>query len=87
MNRIKEFGQAVRSLRLERGLTQEELAEKADLHVNSISFFERGLKPPALDTICSIADALGVPVSKLMSDMERRWEEKVVTSTLPQKRC
>lgn len=72
MNRIKTFGQAVRSLRLARGLTQEELAEKASLHVNSISFVERGLTPPALDTICSIADALGVQVSELARDMEMR---------------
>ena len=72
MNRIKEFGQAVRSLRVARGFTQEELAEKANLHVNSISFVERGLTPPALDTICSIADALGVAVSALIADMEAR---------------
>ena len=72
MNRVEEFGKAVRSLRLERGLTQEELAEKADLHVNSVSFIERGMNPPALDTICAIADALGVTVSLLMTDMEAR---------------
>jgi transcriptional regulator with XRE-family HTH domain len=75
MKRIKEFGQAVRSLRLMRGLSQEELAEKAGLHVNSISLVERGLTPPALDTICSIADALGVPVSELARDMEMRSKE------------
>ncbi len=76
MNRIKEFGQAVRSRRLARGLTQEELAEKADLHVNSISLLERGLIPPALDTMCSIADALGVPVSELAQEMELRAAAK-----------
>ena len=70
MNRIKEFGLAVRRQRLTCGYTQEELAEKANLHVNSISFVERGLKPPALDTICFIADALGVSVSVLISEME-----------------
>ena len=70
MNRIKEFGGAVRKRRLARGFTQEQLAELANLHVNSISFVERGLVPPALDTICLIADALGVKVSELVYDME-----------------
>jgi len=70
MNRIKEFGVAVRKRRSARGFTQEQLAELANLHVNSISFVERGLVPPALDTICLIADALGVKVSDLVYDME-----------------
>ena len=76
MNRIQQFGQAVRSARLARGLTQEQLAEKANLHVNSISFVERGLSPPALDTICSLADAMGVTVSELTIDMEMRSKNK-----------
>ncbi len=70
MNRIKEFGSAVRKRRLARGFTQEHLAELANLHVNSISFVERGLVPPALDTIFLIADALGVKVSELFYDTE-----------------
>ena len=70
MNRIKEFGSAVRKRRLARGFTQEHLAELASLHVNSISFVERGLMPPALDTIFLIADALGVKASELFHDTE-----------------
>ena len=70
MNRIKEFGSAVRRRRLARGFTQEHLAELTNLHVNSISFVERGLVPPALDTIFLIADALGVKVSELFYDTE-----------------
>lgn len=75
MNRIAEFGKVVRAARRERGLTQELLAEKANLHVNSISFLERGLTPPALDTICAIADALEVSVSSLMTQMEAGSEK------------
>lgn len=72
MKRIKEFGEGVRRLRKARGLTQLALAEKAGVHLNSISLIERGLIPPALDTICSIADALDVRVSELMKEMEGR---------------
>jgi transcriptional regulator with XRE-family HTH domain len=70
MNRVKEFGRVVRKWRLARGFTQEKLAELANLHVNSISLVERGLFPPALDTILLIADALGVKVSDLVNEME-----------------
>ena len=70
MNRISGFGEAVRSLRRERGLSQEALAEKANLHTNYISLVERGLSAPALDTICALADALGVTVSTLAVEME-----------------
>jgi transcriptional regulator with XRE-family HTH domain len=71
MNRISGFGEAVRSLRREHGLSQEALAEKANLHTNYISLVERGLSAPALDTICALADALGVTVSTLAVEMEK----------------
>ena len=71
MNRISGFGEAVRSLRRERGLSQEALAEKANLHTNYISLVERGLSAPALDTICALADALEVTVSGLAVEMEK----------------
>ena len=71
MNRTTAFGKAIRTLRKAQGLTQELLAEKADLHVNNISFVERGLSAPTLDTICALADALGLTVSELVVEMEK----------------
>lgn len=71
MNRTSAFGIAIRTLRKAQGLTQELLAEKAELHVNNISFVERGLSAPTLDTICALADALGMKVSELAVEMER----------------
>ncbi|WP_036771870.1 helix-turn-helix domain-containing protein [Polaromonas glacialis] len=70
MNRIAAFGQAVRNCRKAQGLSQEALAEKADLHTNYVSLVERGLSAPALDTICALADALGLSVSDLALQME-----------------
>ena len=71
MNRISAFGEAIRTLRKARGFTQELLAEKTNLHVNYVSLVERGLSAPALDTICALADALGLTVSELAVEMER----------------
>lgn len=60
------FGEVVRTLRLEAGLSQEELAERCELHRTYISQLERGLKSPTLTTIVALAHALGVPPHELI---------------------
>ena len=81
MNRISAFGEAIRALRKARGLTQELLAEKTDLHVNYVSLVERGLSAPALDTICALADALGLTVSELAVEMEKHAKRGSMPAT------
>ena len=55
------FGQLLRQLRVEAGLTQEELAEAARLSPRSVSDLERGIHPTARkDTARLLADALGL---------------------------
>ena len=52
------FGRRVRTLRLERGLSQEKLAELADLHRNYVGGVERGERNIALLNIVALARAL-----------------------------
>src|SRR5919205_2243431 len=55
------FGEVLRQLRLEAGLTQEELAERAGLSTRGLSDLERGLRrTPRLGTVRLLADALGL---------------------------
>lgn len=68
---IRAFGEVVRRERLRLGLSQERLAEKADLHPNYISLVERGKSAAALDTIASIAAALDRRPSQLIRAAER----------------
>lgn len=63
---IKRFGQRVRTLRLERGLSQEALADAANLHRTHISLIERGERSVRLETVAAVAAALGVQPSELM---------------------
>lgn len=63
----KEFGTRVRGLRLAKGLSQEELAFRADLHRTYLGGIERGERNPALKNIAAIAKALGVTLSELFS--------------------
>jgi transcriptional regulator with XRE-family HTH domain len=48
-------------------LTQESLAEKADLSTVFVSRIERGIESPSLDNLVKIAKALGVKVRDLSS--------------------
>jgi transcriptional regulator with XRE-family HTH domain len=57
----REFGDRLRELRLEGGLTQERLAELAGLHRNYVGEVERGLRNISLDNIHALARALKVP--------------------------
>jgi len=56
----------VRALRLELGISQEKLAELADLHRNYVGGVERGERNIALLNIVALAHALKVRPSKLI---------------------
>jgi XRE family transcriptional regulator, regulator of sulfur utilization len=64
----KLFGEAVRRHRKAKGLTQEQLAEKADLASKMISLIERFERNPSLNVADSIAKGLGVPLWRLIKD-------------------
>jgi transcriptional regulator with XRE-family HTH domain len=63
------FGQKIRKLRIEKGLTQQELAERLGYKTNSyISDVESGRFIPSRDKLKKIARALDVPF-KVLEDM------------------
>ena len=61
------FGKRLRELRLERGLSQEKLAEMADSHRNYVGVLERGIQSTSLDAICKLACALRVRAADLLA--------------------
>jgi transcriptional regulator with XRE-family HTH domain len=62
-------GDNIRSCRQRIGLTQEKLAEKAELHHNFIGEVERGNMNVSLDALVKIAKALGVRVRYLVDQL------------------
>lgn len=60
------FGRRVRELRLRRGLSQEKLAELADLHRNYVGGVERGERNLSLLNIVKLARGLSVRPAKLI---------------------
>lgn len=63
------FGKRVRLLRHTRELTQEDLAEYADVHRTYISAIERGEQSVSIDNAAKIAKALKVSLSELMKGL------------------
>lgn len=63
-----KFGQRVRKQRLKLCLSQEKLAEKADVHRTYIGMIERAEKNITLVNIEKISKALGVPIRSLFKD-------------------
>jgi transcriptional regulator with XRE-family HTH domain len=66
------FGETVRKFRTARGLSQEKLAERANIHRTYIGDVERGLRNIALVNMHRIALALEVSLSTLIGEMEKR---------------
>lgn len=63
------LGETIRTYRKQARLSQEELAEKADLHHNYIGEIERGEKAATIDTLLKIAKGLGIRASDLLSGL------------------
>jgi transcriptional regulator with XRE-family HTH domain len=64
------LGLAVRDLRGRRGISQEELAHRSDVHRTYLGGIERGQRNPSYTNIRKIADALRVRPSELMQRAE-----------------
>jgi transcriptional regulator with XRE-family HTH domain len=61
----------LRKLRGERGLSQEELADRAGLNRNYVGMIEREENAPTIDTLEDLARALDVPVIDLVRNGPR----------------
>ena len=63
-------GQKIQSLRKERGMTQEALAEAAEISVPHLSHIETGSKGAGVETLVRIAAALGVTADRLLAEIQ-----------------
>lgn len=68
-------GNTIREIRTKKGMTQIQLAEAANIAVNSLRLYEQGKRYPKQATLQKISDALGVPASALRPDFTELWED------------
>ena len=65
----KKFGDKIKALRDQKGITQEDLAEKIEVDRSYMGFVERGERNPTLDVLGRIAKAFGISLSKLFENV------------------
>ncbi|MEE0563748.1 MAG: helix-turn-helix transcriptional regulator [Oscillospiraceae bacterium] len=68
-------GQVIQSYRLRKGMSQEVLSGLAGLDRTHYSKIERGLRSPTLDTLFKIAQALDIPPSDIVRQIEQQIAE------------
>ncbi|WP_338834549.1 helix-turn-helix domain-containing protein [Bradyrhizobium septentrionale] len=64
----KIVGKNVRRIRQERDITQEKLAFEAEIDLTYIGGIERGKRNPSLLVMARIAEALSVPLTRLLAE-------------------
>ena len=64
------FGTVLKRRRQEKGLSQEALAEKADIHPTHVSLIERCERNPSLNVAKSLAVALNISLTDLVQEAE-----------------
>ena len=64
------IGKRIKYIRTEKGISQEELAEAADITTNYIGQIERGQRNPTLSILENIASALGITFSELFNEFD-----------------
>lgn len=67
------FGEVLREHRVERDISQEELAYLAGVDRTFISRLERGIRQPTITTLIGIGLALDMPAAELVKDTEKRY--------------
>lgn len=66
---LAAFGKRLAEVRRSRKLTQEQLAERADVTPLSIAFIEQGRRWPRIATLHKLAKCLGVPIVELFKGL------------------
>lgn len=67
---LAALGRAIRQLRRERGMTQEELARRAHLAPSNLAAIESGRRNPTWGTVRRISYGLALPLPELIRKIE-----------------
>lgn len=62
------FAENLKSMRIQKELTQSTVAEKANISVSYISMLERGTRSPTFETLEMLAKVLGVRPTSLLTE-------------------
>jgi transcriptional regulator with XRE-family HTH domain len=72
----ERFGQVIKAVRERQGISQEKLAELAEIDRTYVSMIERGKRHPTLEVAGRIADALSMKLSEVIRRAEKTQARK-----------
>ena len=73
----KSIGEMISSLRKEKGMTQNDLAEKMNVTDKAVSKWERNLSCPDVNSIPKLAEILGTTVEELLNAQSKKENNKI----------
>lgn len=73
----KNLGEMISSLRKEKNMTQNDLAEKMNVTDKAVSKWERNLSCPDINSIPKLAEVLGVSVEELLNAQSKQENSKI----------
>lgn len=80
---LKIFGENLKRLRVEKGISQEDMAKKIKIHANHLSRYERGLSAPSIEVVEKMAKLLDVSIDELVSgSVNERIEKNIADREL-----
>ena len=68
-------GRVIARLRAQKGITQEVLSGLSDIGRTHLSAIERGERKPTLETLYRISNALNMPMSRVVIEIEKEMRE------------
>ena len=71
-------GEKIKSLRLARGISQNQLAKSAGISQAGLSAIESTTKSPSVDTLGRVADALGISLAQLLGAVEKPKTKRTI---------
>ncbi len=69
---MKEYAKRLRALRKEKGLTQQDVADRLRVNKQTISGYERGIRKPDFEKLDELADLFDVSIAYLVGSQEDR---------------
>ena len=75
---MKSIGETIASLRKEKGMTQNELAEKMNVTDKAVSKWERDLSCPDINTISKLSDVLNVSIEELLKAKKQDYNKNKI---------
>lgn len=69
------LGRAVKQIRIQRGLTEEQVSAASRLHPTYISGIERGARNPSWEAITRLAGGIGVPTADIAQHYDAQAEQ------------